>query len=256
MTRIRVTATSATVVLIVISTALRVVAAASVGLGLGEAYYFAAARHLALSYFDQPPAAAFLAWLSLQATGVVSDLVLRAPFILLFAGTTWLMFLTGRRLFGAGAGFLAALLLNLTPVFALSTGIFYQPEGPLMFFWLGTVYFLVPLLLGDADAVQPLPQWVGAGVMVGLALLSKYTALFIPGGAFLWALTGRDRRRWLRRREPYVALAVALVCFAPVVIWNARFHWVSFRWQGARGTAFHGSASARYLLEPAGVEGA
>ncbi|MGH7523927.1 MAG: hypothetical protein ACREK8_06445, partial [Gemmatimonadales bacterium] len=57
-------AVTATLWLIVITGVLRIAAAGSVGLGIGESYYFGAARHLSLSYFDQPPAAAFFAGLS------------------------------------------------------------------------------------------------------------------------------------------------------------------------------------------------
>jgi 4-amino-4-deoxy-L-arabinose transferase-like glycosyltransferase len=238
--RTRVTASTAALVLILVSTVLRLAAAQSVGLGVSEAYYFGAARHVSLSYFDHPPAAAFLAWLSLYVTGEISNLILRLPFVALFSATTWLMFLTGRRLFGPWAGFLSALLLNITPVFALSAGMFFQPDGPLMFFWLATVYFLVPLLVDDRGTPPARRAWILAGVMLGLALLSKYTAVFLVSGALCWMLVGRDRRRWLVRPEPYLALAVAVVFFMPVLVWNAGHDWISFRWQAARATAYEG----------------
>ena len=112
----RVSALAATTWLIAISGVLRIVAASSVGLGIGESYYFGAARHLSLSYFDQPPAAAFLAGVSMRLAGTANGLVLRLPFILLFAASTWLAFLVGRRLFGPWQGFWAAVLFNLAPV--------------------------------------------------------------------------------------------------------------------------------------------
>ena len=236
----RVSASAATIWLIAVTGVLRFAAAASVGLGIGEAYYFGAARHLSLSYFDQPPAAAFLAGMSLRLAGTVNGLVLRAPFILLFAGTTWLMFLVGRRLFGPWAGFCGAVLLNLAPVFALSTGIFLQPEGPLMFFWLATLYFLAPLLVGTETVPQPQRQWIAVGAMLGLALLSKYSALFLAGGAGLYLLGQPDRRRWLVQPGPYLAAGAALLCFTPVLVWNANHEWISFLWQGSRGANYHG----------------
>jgi hypothetical protein len=235
----RVSAVAATTWLIIISGVLRIVAASSVGLGIGESYYFGAARHLSLSYFDQPPAAAFLAGMSLRLAGTANGLALRMPFILLFAGSTWLAFLVGRRLFGPWQGFWAAVLFNLAPVFALSTGIFLQPEGPLMFFWLATIYCLAPLLLGPVrpDANR---QWIAAGAMLGLALLSKYSALFIALGAGLFLLADRDRRRWLAQPGPWLAVAVSLICFTPVLAWNANHGWISLLWQGNRGANYHG----------------
>src|SRR5260221_4592037 len=110
----------ATLALIAVTLVLRLVAAASVGLGVGESYYFSAALHPAAGYFDQPPLGTLLGTLMLRLTGQVSGLVLRAPFILLFAATTWLIFLIGRKLYGPGAGFWAAVLLNLAPVFSVS----------------------------------------------------------------------------------------------------------------------------------------
>jgi hypothetical protein len=233
-------AAQATLWVIVVGTILRVVAGASVGLGIGESYYFAAARHLSLSYFDQPPAAAFLAGLALRLTGTVNGLVLRAPFILLFGGTTWLMFVAGRRLFGPWQGFWAALLLNLAPVFALSTGVFFQPEGPLMFCWLGCLACLAPVVVGTPAPVRPLRSWALAGLLLGLALLSKYPALFLPAGTALYLLLQRDRWRRLAEPGPWLAVAVAAACFTPVLLWNAQHHWVSFLWQGSRGTVWRG----------------
>lgn len=230
----------ATLGLIAVTLILRAIVATQVGLGLGEAYYYSAARHPSLSYFDQPPATAFLGWLALQVGGSTSDLVLRAPMILLFAGATWLTFVLGRRLFGPWAGFWAAFLLNLVPVFTLSTGVFYQPESPLIFCWVATLCLLVPLLLDDPSVRNPRGRWLAAGAMLGLTMLSKYTAIFLVAGVVLFLLTSRDRRRWFTRADPYLAVLVAIACFTPVLAWNAQHDWLSLRWQGARGAAFQG----------------
>jgi len=74
-----------------------------------------------------------------------------------------------------------------------------------------------------------------AGVMFGFALLSKYTAVLLVVGAGLYVLIHRDQRRWLAHPGPYLALGVAALLFSPVLLWNARHHWISFVWQSTRG---------------------
>ena len=85
----RLSAKTAVLCLIVLSAALRLVAAWGAGLCYGESYYFACARHPSLGYFDHPPLSVLLATASMALTGQMDRLVLRWPFIVLFAGTTW-----------------------------------------------------------------------------------------------------------------------------------------------------------------------
>src|SRR5262249_45114829 len=140
---------------------------------------------------------------------------LRWPFIVLFAGTTWLLFVLGRKLFGGWPGFHAALLMNLAPVFSLSVGIFLQPDGPLMFFWLACTWCLAHVLL-EPPATRARSWWAVAGVTLGLGLLSKYTAVLLVAGAGIYVLSRRAPWRWLARPGPYVALAIAVILFTPV----------------------------------------
>ena len=227
---------AATLALIAVSAILRLAAGKWAGLCYGESYYFACALHPSLAYFDHPPLSILLASLSML-TGDVGRLTLRWPFIALFAGTTWLLFLIGRTFFGGWPGFFAALLMNLAPVFSLSVGIFLQPDGPLMFFWLACVWCLVHVFF-PAKAASPgrsVAWWAAAGLMLGLGLLSKYIAVLLVVGAGLYVLTRRDQWRWLARLEPYVALAIAALLFTPVLVWNSRHHWISFAWQSTRG---------------------
>ena len=124
--------------------------------------------------------------------------------------------------------------MNVAPVFSLSVGMFLQPDGPLMFFWLACVVCLAHVLI-EPVSPRPLGWWAAAGAMLGLALLSKYSSLLLVAGAGLYVLTRREQRRWLAHPGPYVALAIALLAFSPVLVWNARHHWISFVWQSTRG---------------------
>ena len=91
------------------------------------------------------------------------------------------MYRLGAVLFGDWAGVYAALIMNLSAVFSLSTGGWILPDGPLMFFMLACVLVLVKLLFGPAPK-RSLLWWLAAGALLGLGLLSKYHAVFIVFG--------------------------------------------------------------------------
>src|SRR6201996_479815 len=137
-----------TLVLIIITFFIRLLIAAYTGLGNGESYYFRGALHLDLSYFDQPPLFFWLGVLSIRLFGL-TNLGLRFPAVLLFAGTSWLLFLITRKLFNAKAGFYAVTVMNLSALFTVAIACWFQPDAPLMFFWLASVYFIIELLFNN-----------------------------------------------------------------------------------------------------------
>jgi 4-amino-4-deoxy-L-arabinose transferase-like glycosyltransferase len=218
-------------VLIVVSSLLRVAWSAPLGLGNDEAYHYLFATHRDWSYFDHPPMLAIVERLGIVLTGgVVTASRLRLGFILLFAGSTWLMARLTGRFFGPRAGFLAAFALNVTAYHSVAAATFVLPDGPLLFFWLLTLDRLVVAL----DSGRRLLPWLGVGVAWGAAMLSKYHAVFLPLGTFLYVMLEPSARHWLRRAGPYVATACGLALFSPVIWWNATHGWASFAFQGGR----------------------
>ena len=210
------------------------------GLGVDESYMVASGHTLSLGYFDHPPASWWLAWAAAHLAGADPPIVVRLPFIALFALSTWLMFRLGAAVADERAGVWAAVLLNLSPVFGITTGTWVLPDGPLDCALLGAALCLVHALPAlDRTAWR---WWIGAGLCAGLALFSKYSAGLTILGAGAYLLTSRSHRGWLARPQPYVAGVLALAVFSPVVAWNALHHWASFAFQGARaeaGARFH-----------------
>jgi len=219
--------------LIIGSALLRLISAFSLGLGNDEAYHFLYAAHPSLSYYDHPPMMAWveMAGLVLPRIGA-SAWALRIGFILLFAGSTWILARLTTRYYGATAGFLAALALNLSGYYGLAASTFALPDGPLLFFWLLTIDRLSVAL--DEPQAGRLKPWIWVGLAWGGALLSKYHAVFIPLGTLLYIVLHRPKRRWLVQPGPYLAIVLGLVVFSPVIIWNASHGWVSFLFQGGR----------------------
>ena len=221
--------------LIALSMTFRLAWAASLGPGNDEAYHYLFTLHPDWSYFDHPPMLAVIEKIGLAIGGVIgiggaSIVSLRLGFILLFAGSTWLMARLGSRISSGWGGFLAAFLLNVSAYHTAAAGAFALPDGPLLFFWLLTLDRLAAAL----DSPERARLWIEVGLAWGGALLSKYHAVFLPAGMVLYLLLEPERRRWLLRPGPYLAVAVGAACFAPVVAWNAGHHWASFAFQSGR----------------------
>jgi hypothetical protein len=237
--------------IIAVGAVVRFLLAATVGLGVDESYAVAVARDVSLSYFDHPPLHFWIAGTVARLAHSEAPAVVRLPFVLCFAGTTWFIFSLGRRLFGDRAGLIAALLLNVSAVFSLSTGGWVLPDGPLMLLSTAAADRIAALLFGDEGGLSasmpagtsaaarthaPLTTWLWAGLFTGLAMLSKYHGGFVLAGTAAFLATTPRFRKWLATPGPYLGTLIALVCFTPVIVWNARHHGVSFVFQSARAT--------------------
>lgn len=221
---------------------LRSAAAALVGLGVDECYSLAIARRLQLSYFDHPP---LHHWIVHLFGGVLGyGRWARAPFVAMFAVSTWLLFDLTRGLFTERAGLWAVIALNVSGFFSAVAGGWVLPDGPLILCLLAaavqTARILFPrqtiAVLGPRRAII---GWLWVGVWIGLASLSKYQAVLFGlglGGALLALPQGRMH---LKRPGPYLAALLALAILSPVIIWNAQNVWASFAYQGGRATPVH-----------------
>ena len=215
-------------------TLVRLFATFNLGLGVDESYALAIGRDgFSLSYFDHPPLHIWLAHVSELIFGDAP--AARLPFVALSAGACWLMFRLAASLFGARAGLWALFAFNLTIFFGVVAGGWVLPDGPLDFFLLAAASAFVPVLKGEARGSWR--RWLLIGALIGLAGLSKYHALFFGLGLLGFVAATPRLRPLFARPEPYAGMALAIVLFSPVLIWNAQHHFVSFAFQGGRADA-------------------
>ena len=237
--------------IIAIGAVVRFLLAATAGLGVDESYAVAVARDLSLSYFDHPPLHFWIVGVFARLAHSEAAVVVRLPFVLCFAGTTWFIFSIGRRLFGDRAGLIGALLMNVSAVFSLSTGGWVLPDGPLMLLTTAAVDQISALLFAE-EGRNAFATWLAAGLLVGLAMLSKYHGVFVLAGTAGFLATTPRFRTWLRTPGPYMGALVAFACFTPVVIWNSQHHWASFAFQGARAAPAMGIHFETFLANIGG----
>ena len=200
-------------------------------LSFDEAYYVLWSRHLAFGYLDHPPMVAVWIRLSTLVFGS-AEFGVRALNVVAFALTPAMLGFAAARLFDS---------LELAPLrrsawFAtplIAGGFLATPDTPLIFFSIVALIGLVEAGRGRAWG------WAIVGVALGLALQSKFSALFLFAGLALALLVAPSLSRWRFSPAPYLALIIAAAIFAPFVYWNAAHGWETFAKQFSRVPADH-----------------
>src|SRR5436305_3566407 len=212
---------------------MRAVYAGVIELRTDEAYYWTWSKESALSFLDHPP---MIAWFIRFGTALFGDTAFGVRFAGLLAMLVTQLLLADivRRV---THDIRAIILAVLMPEAAVYYGLLMAkvaPDVALIPFALAMVWALVRLNeSGDSR------WWLAAGAFAGLALLSKFTAVMLAPAVLAFLLIPNWRGRWLKSRYPWVAAAIMLAIFSPVLIWNAQHDWASFRFQSVRAVATH-----------------
>jgi 4-amino-4-deoxy-L-arabinose transferase-like glycosyltransferase len=144
----------------------------------------------------------FQALLSLDyRVGGVSPLNGRLWSVAFGMATVWVTYAIGARLYGRRVGVLAALLIGVMP-YTVLLGRQILLDGPMTFFSSLSLYLLIRFVQSERAA------WLyAAAAALGLATLTKETAILLAGGAYgFFALTRKIRLRLIQ-----VAIAVAVL---------------------------------------------
>lgn len=246
--------------LVGLASIIRLALAAVIPLFPDETYYWDWSRHLAAGYFDHPPA---LALLIRTGTSIFGDTALGVRFGAILAGaiaslavvvTSWRLgddpgmdqdatSMSGNTITGAleDPGVRAALLMLVIPA-ALVGFVMATPDAPLLAAIALTLAALERAIASPRRSTAALGWWCAAGVTLGIAFCSKYTAVLIPFGVFVALLSRKDLRVRLAEPGPYLATVIALLVFAPTLVWNAHNGWISFTFQLHHGLGHVGGS--------------
>lgn len=187
-------------------------------------YYWDWSRHLDLSYYDGSP---MIAYFIKASTLLFGDTLFALTFvgILTTALTSWIIYKTARQFLSVPASNIATSLWLLSPLVTLDLLHQTTYDTPLTLFWALTLYYVIKFLKNESRNDLYL-----IGLCIGLMLLSKYSGVVLIASLVFFLVTSRYRYLF-RTHQFYLALAISIVCFSPVIIWNYQYQWQSFIYQ-------------------------
>jgi len=221
----------------------------SIEFSVDEAHYALYAKHLAWSYFDHPPLVGWIQWPLVSITS--SEGIIRLIPELLWVLSAFLVYqvtleihhlIQGSQGRNAGylttalpsanlCGFMAVLAIIVAPLpHVLAIGLL--PDTLLAPLSLGLILMALRWTRKDAFSIA---DWVITGLLLGLAGLSKYTAVF-TAFAMLWVFLASSKKVWFTTVGFWAAAIIALIVISPVLYWNWINDWISFQYQIAHGS--------------------
>lgn len=218
----------------------------SIEFSVDEAHYALYAQHLAWSYFDHPPLVGWIQWPLVALTSseglirLVPELLWVISCLLVYQVTLEIhRFIQGRNsgyltssLPSANTcGLMAVLAIVAAPMpHVLAIGLL--PDTLLAPLSLGLMFMALRWLIQDHFTIS---DWLLTGALLGLAGLSKYTAIFTAFALLIVFIVAR-RKPWIGKIGFWLALLLALLFISPVLYWNWLNDWISFKYQIAHGS--------------------
>lgn len=216
-----------------------------------EAYYWTWSRHLAASYLDHPPVIAYLIRLGTTLLGN-TELGVRCLAGVMTAAAVLILTLATRRIVGnSRAASFVPIALLLSPMIAV-VGSIMTPDTPACFFQSAALAAVLGIFAPNSSNARRPMRWLIFGIVMGLALDSKYTSVLLGIAVFLAMLSCAEGRRHFLTPWPWLAAILAAAIFSPIVFWNAQHQWASFRFQLWHGISSGNSAVWRNLADYAG----
>jgi 4-amino-4-deoxy-L-arabinose transferase-like glycosyltransferase len=179
------------------------------------------ARHLQWGFVAYPPLTSFCGRIAIALFGI-SPQVLRLPAAVVNAATLVIVGLMARELGGRRVAQVTALFAAFPLALAFSSVLQYNTLD--LFAWCVLILFTLRVLrTGDER------YWIGAGVGVGIGVLSKYSIVFPVAGLAAAILILPSQRRHLRSRWFWYGALAAVVIAMPNLVWLARHQFITLQ---------------------------
>jgi len=190
-----------------------------------EAYYYMWSKDLHLSYYDHPPLIAIFN----KIFTIFNNGVFFIRLVTVFCMSISLLYIykLAKEVYDEKIAFFSVAIFISLPIMQGAITI-STIDAPLSLFWSMSLYY-------GYKAIQTnyAKFYIYSGILIGLAMLSKYTGVLILAGMFFYLLFNEPKK--LLSYKPWVSVVLAFVVFMPVVVWNYQNDWISFSFQYKHG---------------------
>ena len=194
--------------------ALHLATNSTLGFHTDELYYLTCGLHPALGYVDFPPIVPLLARLETGLLGVTPWTLRLLPSLL----GGFLVALSGayvRRLGGSLRLQGIALLTAIAAPYLLGSNWVFQTVTFDQVTWMVALYWFLGLLIDRRPR-----YWIYLGITLGIGLEVKYTIVGLIAGIGIAVFLTPSLRTELRTKYTWIAAALALLIWAPNLVWQ------------------------------------
>jgi len=192
-----------------------------------EAYYWMWSHHLQTGYYDHPPMIAFMIYI----TNFISENEWGVRLVNVFSFSIAALYIFKLTLeISDDKTALNAVIIFFSVIIVNAGFIITTTDAPIILFWTLSLYYTYRAIFYGS-----LKDYILTGLMIGLMMLSKYTAIILVFSIFIFILL--KRRDILLNIKFYLALLIAFVVVSPMLWWNYQNDWISFLFQLGHGTS-------------------
>lgn len=200
------------------------------GLMPQDAYYYLYGQNLSLSYFDHPGMIGYLLRIFSEIFGQSIFVVKLTDFIV--TSLTILSFYKLASYFLSKQKLQRAFILIASTICVSILSFNSTPDVPLLLFWT-----LSLICLYKAIFEQQKWYWIFAGLAMGLAFNSKYTALLLQIGLLGFLIFSNKYRKLLLSPWLWFSIIISVGVTFPVWYWNYQNEFASFAFQSSERTS-------------------
>ena len=216
--------------LIGVSVIIKIILSQFLELGNDEVYYYTYAIQPDWNHFDHPGMVGWMMRLTSFNLNWVSTLSMRIGSILCAAGASWVLFKTGTLIRDEKAGYIAAWMYTFSVYTSIIAGLFVLPDSPQLLFFTLSIYWMVKWVIASTEF--KIKDWIVLGLLIGLATLSKVHGLYLWVGFGAYLLFHQIKT--IKNARFYIAIMVTLICIFPIVYWNFKNDFITYRYHAQR----------------------
>ena len=211
------------------------------GLMPQDAYYYLYGQNLSLSYFDHPGMIGYILRIFTDVFGQSIFVVKLADFTI--SSFTIICFYRLSSLFLSKHRQSKSVILFVSTLFISVISFNSTPDVPLLLFWTLSILFIYKAIFEQTKI-----YWILAGITMGLAFDSKYTALLLQIGILGFVIFSTKYRKLLISPWLWLSLLISIAITFPVWLWNYQNEFASFAFQSSERTSSIGKFEIKPLL--------